>query len=446
MAKNRKPVVAVVGRPNVGKSTLFNALAGERLSIVKDTPGITRDRLYTDVEWLDKSFTLIDTGGIEPDSKDIILSQMREQAQIAIDTADVIMFMTDVKQGLVDADSKVADMLRRSGKPIVLVVNKVDSYEKMMPDVYEFYNLGLDDPYPISASERQGLGDLLDKVISYFPEGSSEAEEDDTPKVAIIGKPNVGKSSIINRLIGEKRLIVSDIAGTTRDAVDTRLKRNNKEYIFIDTAGLRRKNKIKEELEKYMIVRTVSAVERCDVAVLVIDATEGVTEQDAKIAGIAHERGKGMIIVVNKWDLVEKDNKTLNEFTKKIRDTLSFMPYAELLFVSAETGQRLPKLYEMIDVVIENHAMRVQTGVLNEIMAEAVALQQPPTDKGKRLKLYYITQAAVKPPTFVIFVNDKELMHFSYTRYIENKIREAFGFQGTPLKFIIRERKENDVK
>ncbi|MBO6297282.1 MAG: ribosome biogenesis GTPase Der [Lachnospiraceae bacterium] len=446
MAKNRKPVVAVVGRPNVGKSTLFNALAGERLSIVKDTPGITRDRLYTDVEWLDKSFTLIDTGGIEPDSKDIILSQMREQAQIAIDTADVIMFMTDVRQGLVDADSKVADMLRRSGKPIVLVVNKVDSYEKMMPDVYEFYNLGLDEPYPISASERQGLGDLLDKVISYFPEGTAETEEDDTPKVAIIGKPNVGKSSIINRLIGEKRLIVSDIAGTTRDAVDTRLKRNNKEYIFIDTAGLRRKNKIKEELEKYMIVRTVSAVERCDVAVLVIDATEGVTEQDAKIAGIAHERGKGMIVVVNKWDLVEKDNKTLNEFTKKIRDTLSFMPYAELLFVSAETGQRLPKLYEMIDVVIENHAMRVQTGVLNEIMAEAVALQQPPTDKGKRLRLFYITQASVKPPTFVIFVNDKELMHFSYTRYIENKIREAFGFQGTPLKFIIRERKENDAK
>ncbi|MBP3295895.1 MAG: ribosome biogenesis GTPase Der, partial [Lachnospiraceae bacterium] len=401
MAKNRKPVVAVVGRPNVGKSTLFNALAGERLSIVKDTPGITRDRLYTDVEWLDKSFTLIDTGGIEPDSKDIILSQMREQAQIAIDTADVIMFMTDVRQGLVDADSKVADMLRRSGKPIVLVVNKVDSYEKMMPDVYEFYNLGLDEPYPISASERQGLGDLLDKVISYFPEGTAETEEDDTPKVAIIGKPNVGKSSIINRLIGEKRLIVSDIAGTTRDAVDTRLKRNNKEYIFIDTAGLRRKNKIKEELEKYMIVRTVSAVERCDVAVLVIDATEGVTEQDAKIAGIAHERGKGMIVVVNKWDLVEKDNKTLNEFTKKIRDTLSFMPYAELLFVSAETGQRLPKLYEMIDVVIENHAMRVQTGVLNEIMAEAVALQQPPTDKGKRLRLFYITQASVKPPTFV---------------------------------------------
>ncbi|MBR1471832.1 MAG: ribosome biogenesis GTPase Der, partial [Lachnospiraceae bacterium] len=345
---------------------------------------------------------------------------------------------------LVDADAKVADMLRRSHKPIVLVVNKVDNFEKQMPDVYEFYNLGLDEPYPISASEKQGLGDLLDKVISYFPEGGGEEEEDDTPKVAIIGKPNVGKSSIINRLIGEKRLIVSDIAGTTRDAVDTRLKRNGKEYVFIDTAGLRRKNKIKEELEKYMIVRTVSAVERCDVAVLVIDAQDGVTEQDAKIAGIAHERGKGMIIVVNKWDLIEKDNKTVNEYTKKIRDTLSFMPYAELLFVSAETGQRLPKLYEMIDAVIENHAMRVQTGVLNEIMAEAVALQQPPTDKGKRLKLFYITQASVKPPTFVIFVNDKELMHFSYTRYIENKIREAFGFAGTPLKFIIRERKENE--
>ena len=441
MAKNRKPVVAVVGRPNVGKSTLFNALAGERLSIVKDTPGITRDRLYTDVEWLDRNFTLIDTGGIEPDSKDIILSQMREQAQIAIDTADVILFMTDVKQGLVDADSKVADMLRRSGKPIVLVVNKVDSYEKMMPDVYEFYNLGLDDPYPISASERQGLGDLLDKVISYFPEGSSEAEEDDTPKVAIIGKPNVGKSSIINRLIGEKRLIVSDIAGTTRDAVDTRLKRNNKEYIFIDTAGLRRKNKIKEELEKYMIVRTVSAVERCDVAVLVIDATEGVTEQDAKIAGIAHERGKGMIIAVNKWDLVEKDNHTVKEYTEKIRRVLSFMSYAEIVFLSAKTGQRLTKLYPMIDKVNANGALRVKTGVLNEVLTKALAMQQPPTDRGRPLKVFYMTQVGVRPPSFVIFVNDKKLMHYSYTRYIENRLREAFGFGGTPLRFMVRERK-----
>lgn len=444
MAKRRgKPIVAVVGRPNVGKSTLFNALAGDMIAIVKDTPGITRDRIYADVSWLDKNFTLIDTGGIEPDSKDIILSQMREQAQIAIDTADVILFMVDVKQGLVDADMKVADMLRRAHKPVLLIVNKVDSFEKFMADTYEFYNLGIGDPIPVSAANRLGIGDMLEKVVEFFPEDSDDGEEDDRPRVAIIGKPNVGKSSLINRLIGENRLIVSDIAGTTRDAVDTPIKYNGQEYVFIDTAGLRRKNKIKEELEKYMIVRTVSAVERADVVVLLIDADEGVTEQDAKIAGIAHERGKGFIIAVNKWDLVEKNDKTMNEFTKKVRSTLSFMPYAEILYISALTGQRTGKLFEMIDAVRESCTLRVQTGVLNEIMAEATAMQQPPSDKGKRLKLYYITQVSVKPPTFVIFVNDKELMHFSYTRYIENQIRDTFGFRGTPLKFIIRERKED---
>ena len=440
--RKTKPIVAVVGRPNVGKSTLFNVLAGEMISIVKDTPGITRDRIYADVNWLDKNFTLIDTGGIEPDSNDIILSQMREQAQIAIDTADVIIFLVDVKQGLQDADSKVADMLRRSHKPIVLVVNKVDNFEKYMADVYEFYNLGIGEPYPISAVNRMGLGDMLDVVTSFFPEDTEEEEEDDRIRVAIVGKPNVGKSSIINKLLGENRLIVSNIAGTTRDAVDTEITYNGKDYIFIDTAGLRRKNKIKEELERYMIVRTVSAVERADVVVLVIDAVEGVTEQDAKIAGIAHDRGKAIIIAVNKWDAVEKDDKTIYRVTEKVRNVLSFMQYAEILFISAQTGQRLNKLYETIDIVSENHSMRVATGVLNEIMTEAVAMQQPPSDKGKRLRLYYITQVSVKPPTFVIFVNDKELMHFSYTRYIENQIRETFGFKGTPLKFIIRERKE----
>ena len=441
----RKHIVAIVGRPNVGKSTLFNALAGDKISIVKDTPGVTRDRIYADVNWLDKTFTMVDTGGIEPDSNDIILSQMREQAEIAIETADVIVFLTDVRQGLIDADAKVADMLRRSHKPVVLVVNKVDSFEKMMPDVYEFYNLGIGDPHPISAASRLGLGDMLDEVISHFDsEITEEEEEDDRPKVAIVGRPNVGKSSIINKLIGEDRVIVSDIAGTTRDAVDTDVKRNGKEYVFIDTAGLRRKSKIKEELERYSIIRTVAAVERADVVVMVIDASEEVAEQDAKIAGIAHDRGKGIISVVNKWDAVEKNDKTIYEHTKKIREILSFMPYAEILFVSAKTGQRLNKLFDVIDMVIENQTLRVQTGVLNEIMAEAVAMQQPPTDKGKRLRLYYITQVAVKPPTFVIFVNSKELMHFSYTRYIENKIREAFGFRGTSLKFIIRERKEKE--
>ncbi|MCI8787542.1 MAG: ribosome biogenesis GTPase Der [Lachnospiraceae bacterium] len=440
--KSTKPIVAVVGRPNVGKSTLFNALAGQRISIVQDTPGITRDRIYADITWLDKTFTLIDTGGIEPDSKDIILSQMRAQAQIAIDTADVIIFLVDVKQGLVDADDKVADMLRRSRKPVVLVVNKVDSVNKYSADVYEFYNLGIGEPYPISAVNKLGLGDMLEEVIAHFPKSEETEEEDDRTRVAIVGKPNVGKSSLINRLLGEERLIVSDIAGTTRDAVDTEIVHNGKEYVFIDTAGLRRKNKIKEELERYMIVRAVGAVERADIVVLLIDAVEGVSEQDAKIAGIAHDRGKAVIIAVNKWDAVEKDDKTIYKVTDKVRNVLSYMPYAEIIFISALTGQRLNKLFDVIDMVSENHAMRVATGVLNEIMAEAVALQQPPSDKGKRLKLYYITQVSVKPPTFVIFVNKKELMHFSYTRYIENQIRETFGFRGTPLRFIIRERNE----
>jgi len=436
-----KPIVAIVGRPNVGKSTLFNALAGENISIVKDTPGVTRDRIYADVTWLDHIFTLIDTGGIEPDSKDIILSQMREQAQTAIDTADVIIFLTDVRQGLQDADSKVADMLRRSGKPVILVVNKVDSFQKYMADVYEFYNLGIGDPVAVSAASRLGIGDMLDAVAEYFPAHDGEEEEDGRPKIAIVGKPNVGKSSIINKLTGENRVIVSHIAGTTRDAIDTDIRWNKKEYVFIDTAGLRRKNKIKEELERYSIIRTVTAVERADVVVVVIDATEGVTEQDAKIAGIAHDRGKGIIVAVNKWDAIEKNDKTIYEFSRKIREVLSFMPYAEILFISARTGQRLTRLFETIDVVIENQTLRIQTGVLNEIVTEAAAMQQPPSDRGRRLKILYVTQVSVKPPTFVIFVNDKELMHFSYTRYLENKIRDAFGFKGTSLKFIIRERK-----
>lgn len=437
-----KPIVAIVGRPNVGKSSLFNVLAGSRISIVKDTPGITRDRIYAEASWLDRNFTIIDTGGIEPDSSDVILSQMREQAQIAIDTADVIIFIVDVKQGLVDSDSKVADMLRRSRKSVVLCVNKVDDIRKYGNDIYEFYNLGIGEPIGVSAANRQGLGELLDAVVSHFPDISEEEEDDDRPRIAIVGKPNVGKSSIINKLLGDNRVIVSNIAGTTRDAVDTPVKHNGKEYVFIDTAGLRRKKKVKEELEHFMVVRTVAAVERADVVILVIDAVEGITEQEAKIAGIAHDSGKGVIIAVNKWDAIEKNDKTVYKYEKDIRNVLSYMPYAEIIFISALTGQRMNKLFDLIDAVCENHSMRIATGVLNEIMTEAVAMQQPPSDKGKRLKLFYMTQVAVKPPTFVIFVNDKELMHFSYTRYIENQIREAFGFKGTPLKFIIRERGE----
>lgn len=436
-----KPVVAIVGRPNVGKSTLFNMIAGERISIVKDTPGVTRDRIYADVSWLNYSFTIMDTGGIEPVTKNQMLKDMRDQALMAIEMADVVMFVVDVRQGVTDSDFRVADMLRKADKKVVLVVNKVDNFDKYMPDVYEFYNLGIGDPVPVSSIAKLGIGDMLDEVTALFPD-TAEEEEDERPRVAIVGKPNVGKSSIINKILGENRVIVSDIAGTTRDAVDTSVTWQDKEYVFIDTAGLRRKNKIKEEIERYSILRTVSAVERADVVVLVIDAVEGVTEQDAKIAGIAHDRGRGMIIAVNKWDAIEKDNNSVKKYTQKIRDILSFMPYAEIIFISAQTGQRIPKLFDMLEVVIQNHSLRIATGVLNEILTEAVALQQPPSDKGRRLKIFYITQASVKPPAFVIFVNDKKLMHFSYTRYIENKIREAFGFTGTPLKFIIRERKE----
>ena len=438
-----KRIVAIVGRPNVGKSTLFNTLAGERLAIVKDTPGVTRDRIYADVEWLNHKFTIVDTGGIETEAEDIIMRSMREQAEIAIETADVIIFVTDVRTGVTASDMAVADMLRRSKKPVVLCVNKADSFEKFEPYVYEFYNLGIGDPFPVSAANRQGLGDMLEAVVEQFGDTADVEEDEDIPRVAVIGKPNTGKSSMINKLLGTDRLIVSDIAGTTRDAIDTKIKRNGREHIFIDTAGLRRKSKIKDEIERFSIIRTVAAVERCDIAVLVISAEEGITEQDTKIAGIAHERGKGMIIVVNKWDLIEKDTNTMNKMKKDIRNKLAYMPYAEMLFVSALTGQRLNKLFDTIDMVEQYTCLRIQTGVLNEILTDAVAENEPPNDKGKRLKLFYITQVSVKPPTFVLFVNSKELAHFSYIRYIENKLREAFLFKGTPIKIIIRERKDN---
>lgn len=437
-----RPIIAIVGRPNVGKSTLFNALAGEKIAIVKDYPGVTRDRIYADITWLNHGMSLIDTGGIDMDAKDVMLSHMREQAGIAIDTADVILFVTDVRQGLVDADFKVADMLRKSGKPVVLVVNKVDHFEKYMPDVYEFYNLGIGDPHPVSATSKLGIGDMLDVVLEHLTKEQLEETEDERPKIAIVGKPNAGKSSLINKLVGENRVIVSEIAGTTRDAIDTEIVRDGREYVFIDTAGIRRKNKIKEDLERYSIIRTVAAIERSDVVILMIDAVEGVTEQDAKIAGIAHERGRGLIIAVNKWDAVEKDNHTVKEYTNRVREILSFVPYAEIIFISALTGQRTNRLFELIETVIQFHSMRIQTGVLNEILMEAVAMQQPPSDKGKRLKLFYMTQVSTKPPTFVLFVNKKELMHFSYQRYIENRIRETFGFTGTPIRMFIRERKE----
>lgn len=437
-----KPIVAVVGRPNVGKSTIFNMMAGQRISIVQNTPGVTRDRIYADVDWLNYAFTIIDTGGIEPDSKDIILSQMRYQAEAAIETADVILFIVDVQTGITDTDYKVADMLRRSTKPIVLCVNKVDNFDKMQYDVMEFYNLGLGEPFPLSAVNKIGMGDMLDEIVGHFYERHEGEEDEEITKVAIIGKPNVGKSSLVNKILGENRLIVSEIAGTTRDAVDSKILYDDKEYIFIDTAGLRRKNKIKEEIEKFSIIRAVAAIEKADIVVMMIDATEGITEQDAKIAGIAHDRGKGAIIAVNKWDALEKNDKTMYRFLDEIQKTLSYMTYAPIVFISAKTGLRINKLFETIEMVIANQTLRIQTGVINDILYDAMAMNQPPSDKGRRLKIFYMTQVAVKPPTFVMFVNDKELTHFSYTRYIENRLRESFGFKGTPLKMISRERKE----
>nr|WP_315001415.1 ribosome biogenesis GTPase Der [uncultured Oribacterium sp.] len=439
----RKVIVAVVGRPNVGKSTLFNTIAGKQISIVQDTPGVTRDRIYAEGNWLNYYFTMVDTGGIEPISDDVLLKQMRSQAELAIETADVIIFVTDVKSGVVDADYEVAEMLRRSKKPIVLCVNKVDSIKKYGNDIYEFYQLGLGEPFPVSAANHLGLGDLLDEVIKHFPKEGLEEEEDGTLKIALIGKPNVGKSSLTNKLLGENRVIVSDIAGTTRDAIDTEVTYNGTPYIFIDTAGLRRKGKVTEDIERYSVIRTVAAVDRADICIVLIDAVEGITDGDTRIAGIAHESGKGVIIAVNKWDLVEKNDKTMQEFTKQLKEKFAYMDYAEYLFISAETGQRIQKIYELVNMIHDNQVMRIKTGVLNEILARATAMKQPPSDKGKRLKLFYITQASVAPPTFVIFVNDRELMHFSYTRYIENQIRENFGFRGTPIRFIIRERGED---
>ena len=436
-----KPIVAIVGRPNVGKSTLFNRLAGEKISIVKDTPGVTRDRIYAEAEWLNHRFTMIDTGGIEPKTDDLLLKYMRDQAQMAIELADSVIFIVDSKAGLTDADQEVANMLRRSQKPVVLAVNKLDNMRDIS-SIYEFYNLGLGDPMPISAEQGLGLGDMLDMVIETFPEQDEEEEADEKLKIAVIGKPNTGKSSLINKLLGENRMIVSDIAGTTRDAVDTEVTYNGRSYVFIDTAGIRRQSKVNEDLERFSVLRSVSAVERCDIAILMIDATTGITEQDAKIAGIAHENGKGVIIAVNKWDAIEKDDKTMNEFGKDIDTVLSYLPYAPKIYISALTGQRLTQIYETIDQVEESILKRVPTGILNDVLYDATSMNQPPSDKGRQLRIYYMTQIGVKPPTFVIFVNNQELMHYSYKRYLENCIRKAFGFEGTPIKFIILERNE----
>ena len=439
-----KPIVAIIGKPNVGKSTFFNYLVGSRISIVEDTPGVTRDRIYADTNWRGRNFTLIDTGGIEPESDDIILSQMREQANLAISMADVIIFLTDIKQGVTAADSEIAVMLKKSGKPIVLVCNKADNFQKDREEIYEFYNLGLGDPLPISASNAIGIGDVLDAIYEKFPPKTDDEDEDDIIKVAVIGKPNVGKSSLINKILGENRAIVSNIAGTTRDAIDTDFENEHGKYVLIDTAGVRRKSKVKESIEKFSIMRTLLAIERADVCLMMIDATEGVTDQDAKIAGEAHEAGKGIIIVVNKWDAYEKETGTLEKYKKEIYNKLSYLSYAPIIFISAKTGQRVNKLFDLINEVNKQNSMRVSTSVLNQVINEAIAIVQPPSDKGKRLKILYGTQASTKPPTFVIFVNDKELFHFSYERYLVNQIRKEFGLEGTPVRIIVREKHSDD--
>ncbi len=441
-----KPIVAIIGKPNVGKSTFFNYLAGSRISIVQDTPGVTRDRIYAETNWRGRDFTLIDTGGIEPESDDIILSQMREQANLAINMADVIIFLTDIRQGVTSADKEIALMLKKSGKPIVLVCNKADNFEKDKEEIYEFYNLGIGEPYPISAANALGIGDVLDKIYESFPEKAENEEEQDAIKVAVIGKPNVGKSSLINKILGENRLIVSNIAGTTRDAIDTPFKNEKGKYILIDTAGVRRKSKVKESIEKFSIMRTLLAIERADVCLMILDALEGVTEQDAKIAGEAHEAGKGVIIVVNKWDEYEKETGTLEKYKKDIYSKLSYLSYAPIIFISAKTGQRVHKLFDLINHVNEQNSMRISTSVLNQVINEAIAIVQPPTDKGKRLKIFYGTQVSTKPPTFVIFVNNKELFHFSYERYIVNQIRKEFGLEGTPVRIIVREKNQKEAE
>ena len=439
-----KKVVAIVGRPNVGKSTLFNALSGEKISIVKDVPGVTRDRIYADCQWRGTTFQMIDTGGIEPESEDVILKQMRRQAELAMDIADVIVFITDVKAGVTVSDEEVAQMLRRTNKPVILVCNKCDRVGAPPDELYEFYNLGLGDPLPISAGKKLGIGELLDAIYDNFGDVGPEIEDDETIRVAVIGKPNAGKSSLINKILGEERVIVSDIAGTTRDAIDTYFENSHGKYIFVDTAGIRRKNKVYDKLEKYSVLKAKAAIEKANVCLIMIDATEGVTEQDEKIAGLAHENGKGVIIVINKWDLVEKGNNTLENYRKQVYDKLSYLSYAPIIFISTVTGQRVEKLFEMINEVDKQNSQRISTGLLNDVLADAVTITQPPSDKGRRLKVYYMTQVSTRPPTFVIFVNSKELMHFSYVRYIENHLRKQFGFSGTPIHMIIRERKKGE--